>query len=84
MNMLDEVDVVTFKNLGVNLAIIGGVAAALIFVSMYFSQAIEAIASFLLSPRETLIDSTNEMKHEAHGMQQPRPINKISEDASAA
>ncbi len=37
MNMLDEVDVITFKNLGVNLAIIGGVAVALIFVSMYFS-----------------------------------------------
>ncbi|OQW38413.1 MAG: hypothetical protein A4S08_09835 [Proteobacteria bacterium SG_bin4] len=37
MHMLDEVDVVAFKKLGINLVIIGAVAVALIFVSMYFS-----------------------------------------------
>jgi hypothetical protein len=34
--------------------------------------------------KETLINSANEMKHEAHGMQQPRHINKIGEGASTA
>jgi len=34
--------------------------------------------------RETLINSANEMKHEAHGTQQPRHINKIDEGASTA
>ncbi|OQW43112.1 MAG: hypothetical protein A4S08_10475 [Proteobacteria bacterium SG_bin4] len=34
--------------------------------------------------RETLINSANEMKHEAHGTQQPRHINKIGEGASTA
>ena len=29
--------------------------------------------------KETLINSTDEMKREAHGTQQPRPINKIGE-----
>ena len=33
---------------------------------------------------ETLINSADEMKHEAHGAQQPRHINKIGEDASTA
>ena len=33
---------------------------------------------------EMLINSTNEMKHEAHGTQQPGHINKIGEDAGAA
>ena len=33
---------------------------------------------------ETLINSADEMKHEAHGTQQPRPINAIGEDASTA
>lgn len=37
MNMLEEVDVVAFKKLGINLVVIGAVAVALIFVSMYFS-----------------------------------------------
>ncbi|MBV6447955.1 MAG: hypothetical protein FCKEOINB_01592 [Nitrosomonas sp.] len=37
MNMLELEDVDTFKKLGVNLAAIGAVAAALIIVSMYFS-----------------------------------------------
>ncbi|MBX9894188.1 MAG: hypothetical protein K2Y09_03285 [Nitrosomonas sp.] len=35
-------------------------------------------------PREALINSTNEMKREAHGTQQSRHINKIGEEASAA
>ena len=34
--------------------------------------------------RETLINSANEMKHEAHGTQQPRHINMIVEGVSAA
>ncbi|MEI2658065.1 MAG: M20/M25/M40 family metallo-hydrolase [Nitrosomonas sp.] len=34
--------------------------------------------------RETLINSANEMKHEAHGTQQPRHINMIGEGASTA
>jgi hypothetical protein len=34
--------------------------------------------------KETLINSANEMKHEAHGTQQPRHINKIGEEASTA
>ncbi|MGZ0018348.1 hypothetical protein [Nitrosomonas sp. wSCUT-2] len=33
-------------------------------------------------PKETLINSANEMKHEAHGTQQPTRINKIGEGAS--
>lgn len=37
MSMLDEVDAMAFKKLGINLVIIGAVAVALIFVSMYFS-----------------------------------------------
>jgi DNA integrity scanning protein DisA with diadenylate cyclase activity len=32
--------------------------------------------------KETLINSANEMTHEAHGTQQPRHINKIGEEAS--
>jgi hypothetical protein len=35
-------------------------------------------------PKETLIHSANEMKHEAHGTQQPRHIDKIGEGASTA
>ena len=34
--------------------------------------------------KETLINSTNEMRHEAHGTQQSRHINKIGEDARTA
>ncbi len=37
MKMLEAEDVITFKKLGFNLAVIGAVAAALIIVSMYFS-----------------------------------------------
>ena len=37
MEMLEREDVITFKKLGLNLAGIGAVAAALIIVSMYFS-----------------------------------------------
>jgi hypothetical protein len=37
MSMLEEVDVVAFKKLGINLAVIGGVAVALIYLSMYLS-----------------------------------------------
>ncbi len=37
MDMLEQEDVDTFKKLGLNLAVIGVVAAALIFISMYFS-----------------------------------------------
>lgn len=37
MQMLETEDVITFKKLGFNLAIISAVAAALIIVSMYFS-----------------------------------------------
>ncbi|MBP6368065.1 MAG: hypothetical protein KBA82_08150 [Nitrosomonas sp.] len=37
-----------------------------------------------MSFRETLINSANEMKHEAHGTQQPRHINMIGEGASTA
>ena len=37
MEMLEREDVITFKKLGFNLAVIGAVAAALIVVSMYFS-----------------------------------------------
>ncbi len=33
---------------------------------------------------EMLIHSANEMKHEAHGTQQPRHIDKIGEGASTA
>ncbi|MCG7756966.1 MAG: hypothetical protein LZF63_09965, partial [Nitrosomonas sp.] len=33
---------------------------------------------------EALINSTNAMKCEAHGTQQPRPINLIGEEASTA
>lgn len=32
--------------------------------------------------KETRINSPDEMEHEAHGAQRPRPINKISEGAS--
>lgn len=35
-------------------------------------------------PKETLINSANEMKHEAHGTQQPRHINMIGEGVSTA
>ena len=34
--------------------------------------------------REPLIHSANEVKHEAHGTQQPRHIDKIGEGASTA
>ena len=34
--------------------------------------------------REALINSTNEMKCEAHGTQRPRHINQIGEGVSAA
>ncbi len=34
--------------------------------------------------KEMPIHSANEMKHEAHGTQQPRPIDKIGEAASTA
>lgn len=37
MSMLELEDVSTFKKLGINLAAIGAVAAALILVSMYYS-----------------------------------------------
>lgn len=37
MNMLDEVDAIAFKKLGLNIVIIGAVAVGLIFVSMYFA-----------------------------------------------
>lgn len=37
MEMLETEDVITFKKLGVNLTVIGAVAAALIIISMYFS-----------------------------------------------
>ncbi|MER0204207.1 MAG: hypothetical protein DU480_10200 [Nitrosomonas sp.] len=33
--------------------------------------------------KETLINSVNERKHEAHGTQQPRHINMIGEDMRA-
>ena len=36
------------------------------------------------NPKETLINSADEMKREAHGTQQPRDINKIGERASTA
>ncbi len=35
-------------------------------------------------PKETLINSVSEMKHEVHGTQQSRHINKTGEGASAA
>ena len=44
----------------------------------------ESVTEFLGAPRETLINSTNEMKREAHGTQQPRHINKIGDGASTA
>lgn len=37
MEMLEREDVITFKKLGFNLAVVGIVAAALIIISMYFS-----------------------------------------------
>lgn len=37
MEMLETEDVITFKKLGINLTVIGAVALALIFISMYFS-----------------------------------------------
>ena len=40
--------------------------------------------SIKMRPKETLINSANEMKHEAHGTQQPRHINMIGEGASTA
>jgi hypothetical protein len=46
--------------------------------------AVAAAAIKLAFPREMLINSANEMKHEAHGTQQPRHINKIGKDASTA
>ncbi len=36
--------------------------------------------SIKMRPKETLINSANEMKHEAHGTQQPRHINMIGEE----
>ncbi|WP_256207765.1 hypothetical protein [Nitrosomonas sp. Nm166] len=36
------------------------------------------------SAKETLINSANVMKREAHGTQQPRHINQIDEEASTA
>ncbi|WP_292923754.1 hypothetical protein [Nitrosomonas sp.] len=42
------------------------------------------LLEFRLPFREALINSANEMKHEAHGTQQSRHINTIGEDASAA
>ena len=33
--------------------------------------------------KETLNNSTNALKHEAHGMRQPRHINQIDEDVNA-
>jgi hypothetical protein len=50
-------------------------------VSGILTNGIEFFWSFA---KEMLINSTNEMKHEAHGTQQPRHINQIGEDASAA
>ncbi|MBL8501719.1 MAG: hypothetical protein JNL77_14240 [Nitrosomonas sp.] len=44
----------------------------------------ESIALRHSVAKETLINSADEMKHEAHGTQQPRPINKIDEGASTA
>ncbi|MCG7757511.1 MAG: hypothetical protein LZF63_12735, partial [Nitrosomonas sp.] len=38
----------------------------------------------MLSSKEALINSTNEMKCEAHGTQQPGPINRIGEEVSTA
>jgi len=43
-----------------------------------------SVVVFQHFPRETLINSADEMKHEAHGTQQPRHINKISAGASTA
>lgn len=37
MSMLEPEDVKAFKSLGLNLAVIGGVAVALIYLSMYLS-----------------------------------------------
>jgi len=37
MAMLEEEDSLAFKKLGINLAIIGAVAVALIFLSMYLA-----------------------------------------------
>jgi len=37
MNMLEVEDVKTFKNLGINMSVIGVVAVALIIISIYFS-----------------------------------------------
>jgi hypothetical protein len=37
-----------------------------------------------IDTKEALINSANEMKHEAHGTQQPRHINMIGEGVSTA
>jgi len=34
--------------------------------------------------KEALINPANEIKHQTHGTQRPRPINKIGKEASAA
>ena len=48
------------------------------------SLTMRQIAASKDSIRETLINSADEMKHEAHGTQQPRHINTIGADASTA
>ena len=69
------------------------VAAILKEATEYLANRIEPLTVTLASapasvestePKETLNNSTNEMKHEAHGTQQSRYINKIGEDARTA
>ncbi|MBK7364277.1 MAG: hypothetical protein IPI97_04510 [Nitrosomonas sp.] len=43
---------------------------------------VESIITLIL--KETLVNSVSEMKHQAHGTQQPRHIDKIDEGASTA
>ena len=67
------------------------VAAILKEASEYLANRIEPLTVTLSAasaestePREMLSNSANERKHEAHGTQQPRHINKIGKDASTA
>jgi hypothetical protein len=52
--------------------------------SLVLLSLIECSSAQAQEPKEILIHSVNEMKHEAHGTQQPRPIDKIGEAASTA
>ena len=52
--------------------------------SLVLLSLIECSSAQAQEPKEILIHSVNEMKHEAHGTQQPRHINEIGDGASAA